>query len=258
VDRPPEYFREGEFSVRPGEHHPQCGTHSVVWWDPSALHLGVEPSHGLRQGEILADKPAANVNEGVEAYRNWRIARQDLLQHGERPLYEIFTPSEATQPPEGFLIPVEIETLPRAQRPSGPRFGTLVHGILRDVPLDADHAAIAAMAEVHARLLSAPPEEVEAAVDAVAAVLTHPLLDRARRSPRMHREYPILFPHAGRLLEGVIDLAFLEEGAWTIVDFKTDADVPARAAHYRTQLLWYAFALARTTSMAARAILLSA
>ena len=37
----------------------------------------------------------------------------------------------------------------------GPRFGTLVHTILRDAPLDADQPALAALAQVHGRLLGA-------------------------------------------------------------------------------------------------------
>jgi ATP-dependent helicase/nuclease subunit A len=134
----------------------------------------------------------------------------------------------------------------------------LVHGILRDAPLTADRAEVSAIAAVHARVLTASPEETEAAVEAVAAALAHPLLERARLASRVHREYPILFPHEGRLMEGVIDLAFVENGSWVIVDFKTDADLPARQSHYRTQLLWYAFALTRATSMPAAAVLLSA
>ena len=259
MERPPEYFREGEFSVKPGLHIPQHGDHRVVWWDPSKLRLDVEGTHGLRQQEILSEKPPSNVKEGVDAYRAWRIARQDPLQQAERPLYDIFTASEATQPPPGFLVPVTLESLPKpAGRPTGARFGTLVHGILGDIPLDADRSAVEALAKVHARLLAASEEESGAAVDAVAAVLAHPLLLRARKSARMHREYPILLRHEGRMLEGVIDLAFVENEAWTVVDFKTDADVPARQSHYRTQLLWYAYALTRATALPATAVLLSA
>ena len=55
-----------------------------------------------------------------------------------------------------------------------------------------------------------------------------------------------------RLLEGVIDLAFLEQGAWTVVDFKSDADLKARRADYRRQLQWYGAALARITGQPVR------
>jgi ATP-dependent helicase/nuclease subunit A len=52
-----------------------------------------------------------------------------------------------------------------------------------------------------------------------------------------------------RLLEGVIDLAFLEQGAWTVVDFKSDADLAVRRMEYEHQLQWYGAALARITGM---------
>jgi ATP-dependent exoDNAse (exonuclease V) beta subunit len=54
---------------------------------------------------------------------------------------------------------------------------------------------------------------------------------------------------ANRLLEGIIDLAFLEKGAWTVVDFKSDADLKARRADYKRQLQWYSAALSRITGL---------
>jgi ATP-dependent exoDNAse (exonuclease V) beta subunit len=61
----------------------------------------------------------------------------------------------------------------------------------------------------------------------------------------------------GRLLEGVIDMAYVDGGVWTIVDFKTDADVGERRAQYERQLQWYAYALAQLSGIPARAFLLS-
>ncbi len=57
---------------------------------------------------------------------------------------------------------------------------------------------------------------------AIEAALAHPLMARARAAARIHREYPVTLPleQAGAILEGVIDLAFIENGAWVIVDFK--------------------------------------
>ena len=60
----------------------------------------------------------------------------------------------------------------------------------------------------------------------------------------------------GRLLEGIIDLAFVENDEWAIVDFKTDADAADRRAQYERQLQWYGFALTQLTKMPARAYLL--
>jgi len=60
----------------------------------------------------------------------------------------------------------------------------------------------------------------------------------------------------GRLMEGVIDLAFVEDAAWVIVDFKTDADISGHRDRYQRQLQWYASALSRLTGLPARAYLL--
>ena len=65
---------------------------------------------------------------------------------------------------------------------------------------------------------------------------------------------------SGRLMEGIIDLAFVEDGAWVVVDFKTDADISGppseRRTQYQRQLQWYASALRRLTGLPARAYLL--
>jgi ATP-dependent helicase/nuclease subunit A len=57
-------------------------------------------------------------------------------------------------------------------------------------------------------------------------------------------------------MEGIIDLAFVEEGAWVIIDFKTDADISGHHDQYQRQLRWYASALSRLTGLPARAYLL--
>jgi ATP-dependent helicase/nuclease subunit A len=58
-------------------------------------------------------------------------------------------------------------------------------------------------------------------------------------------------------MEGVIDLAFVEDESWIVVDFKTDASFEDTRIRYERQLQWYAHALATLTGTPARAILLS-
>jgi ATP-dependent exoDNAse (exonuclease V) beta subunit len=106
-------------------------------------------------------------------------------------------------------------------------------------------------------VLGATTEEAVAASVAVEAALAHPLLTQARSAERCHREYPVTFRLEGnRLMEGVIDLAFFDQGAWTVVDFKTDADLSGRRAQYERQLQWYAHALRELTQTPTRAVLL--
>jgi hypothetical protein len=78
------------------------------------------------------------------------------------------------------------------------------------------------------------------------------LARRARSAPEILIEEPLTLPFIdGRLLDGVLDLAFLEPGGWVLVDYKSDRiaaeEVPARAARYRHQLALYAHAIARLT-----------
>jgi ATP-dependent helicase/nuclease subunit A len=254
LERPLEYDRQEEFSVRPGQIHPQHGTHKVVWWDPSKLTLNVDGGLGLRQKEILGEDGGVS----LAAYRAWVQRRSEILAIGSKPQFEVFLPSQAQDVPPGAIEVSTEFTAKNPARPSGRRFGALVHSVLRDVPLDASAASIAKTADLAARSLGAPDGEAAAALAAVEAALAHPLLDRARAAKRCHREYPVtLHLDGARLLEGIIDLAFVEDGAWTIVDFKTDADSSIRREQYERQLQWYGYALTQLTGLPARAHLLS-
>jgi ATP-dependent exoDNAse (exonuclease V) beta subunit len=238
-------FNQPEDSVRPGLHVPQTGDHRVVWWDPIALRLDVASGFGLRQEDILAAEPAARADEGMARYRQWKTERQQSIEAGGIPAFRIVSPAEGLEdPPDRRAILVESVST-EAGRARGRRFGTLVHALLRDLDLRGTPAQIAALAEVHARLLDAPRDEAEAAAAAVEATWAHPLLERARAAGRSYREMPIdLRLEDGRLLEGVIDLAFLEPDRWIVVDFKTDTTASAR---YERQLQWYVYALAKLT-----------
>lgn len=77
---------------------------------------------------------------------------------------------------------------------------------------------------------------------AVEAALAHPLLREARGASRVYRELPITLQYApGRIFEGTIDLVSLANGAWTVVDFKTDPDITVRREQYERQVQWYRF-----------------
>jgi ATP-dependent exoDNAse (exonuclease V) beta subunit len=57
------------------------------------------------------------------------------------------------------------------------------------------------------------------------------------------------------LVEGVLDLAFKERGAWVVVDFKTDEEL-RREANYVAQLTMYIRALRAATGEDATGVLL--
>jgi ATP-dependent exoDNAse (exonuclease V) beta subunit len=266
VDRP--FFANEEPSVKPGLHTPQQGTHEVVWWDPRILKLAPPANLGLRQEEILkGDSNQGDSNQGDSnhddspswiAYREWKAQREKVNAAGKEKEFEVFTATEAAEAPPDFSVAVQFEALKKAVgRSGGPRFGTLVHTILRDVPLVGGRKQIEELAAVHGRVLGATDQEIEHAAEAAGAALKHPLLDRARKSKLCRRELPILLKlESNRILEGVIDLAFEENGCWHIVDFKTDAEIGPSQKRYENQLRWYCLALARLNKTAVEAHLL--
>ena len=255
IDRP--FFFNDEPSVKPGLHSPQQGIHSVVWWDPRTLNLTPPANLGLRRDEILT--PAETESPSLASYRAWQQKRDHVSITAQVKQFDIFTATETGESPKDFAVEVTIHSIDKpATRPTGPRFGTLVHTILRDASLAADREAIVALAQVHGRLLGATPEEIEQAIQAAEAALAHALIAKARSAARLHRELPIILKLENhKVLEGIIDLAFLDKGTWQIVDFKTDADITANQAHYKRQLHWYAIAVSTLNNAPVHAHLLS-
>jgi ATP-dependent helicase/nuclease subunit A len=61
----------------------------------------------------------------------------------------------------------------------------------------------------------------------------------------------------GTFVEGVVDLAFLEDGTWTVVDYKTDREIAGTGeSQYRRQVALYTFAVAQATAQPARGVLI--
>ena len=64
----------------------------------------------------------------------------------------------------------------------------------------------------------------------------------------------------GGLVEGVVDLAFLEDtpefAGWTVVDFKTDREFATSSDRYTAQVTAYSAAIQAATGLPSRAILL--
>ena len=150
------------------------------------------------------------------------------------------------------------------ERPSGRRFGTLVHALLASIDLDAGVDAIKTGASIKGRLVGATEEEVQAAIVTVGEALAHPILRRAATSARkggLRREAPVLLRlDDGSLVEGSVDLAFHEDTSdfvgWTVVDFKTDREFEATSAQYLAQVRIYSEAVSVATGSPARGIIL--
>jgi ATP-dependent helicase/nuclease subunit A len=137
----------------------------------------------------------------------------------------------------------------------------LVHAVLESADLaSADAAQLEALARHHGRIVGATAAEVAAAVEAGVAALAHPIVRRAAAAAargELRRETPVWLAQDDDVLaEGVVDLAFREDGAWTVVDWKTDRELGAQQAGYAAQVSLYVEAVARATGEPARGVLL--
>src|SRR6185436_1176387 len=107
-----------------------------------------------------------------------------------------------------------------------------------------------------ARLLGADDRDAAAAAAIADAVFRHDLLQRARAADARgacRRETPVSWTAAdGTMIEGIVDLAFEENGRWIVVDYKTDREIAAEGLdRYRRQVAVYVAAIAHATGMPA-------
>src|SRR5262249_38010587 len=247
VDRGPKGMAPDGGCVRPGLHRPRVGTHTVAWWDPNVLTLDAEENVGVRQQRILeADESGAEVARDKQSYGQWKERRSAAVEQAILPTIKVQT-AAAFATGAGFgepdLAQIQLEKISRAdvERPSGRRFGALVHAVLAAIDLDASADEISAVAQANARLIDATAEEVDAAITTVRTALQHPLMQRAGRAQKLRRETPLQhYREDGTLIEGVVDLAFQEStpefNGWTVVDFKTDREIGKSENQYRAQV----------------------
>jgi hypothetical protein len=246
--------------------------YSVLWCDPRWFTLGLKPTYGVRRQELIVkEAPRDVVDEGRRTYEAWRSRRETALRSGKAPSLSIQTIREWAAelrpgaPPgidPGLVETITIERSERTRpRPVGPMFGRLVHAVLALAPFDADARLLADLAATEGRVLGTPAESIAAAASLVGDVLSHDLLARARAAAgrgMCRREAPVILSLAdGSLVEGVVDLAFEENGAWTIIDYKTDRELADTAGdRHRRQVALYASAVAQATGQPASGVLI--
>jgi ATP-dependent exoDNAse (exonuclease V) beta subunit len=128
------------------------------------------------------------------------------------------------------------------QRPSGRRFGRLLHAVLQS----------GGGAQLHGRCLDATAEEIDAAVRLAEQVFAHPCV--GGEGCEVYRELPILLRlDDGTLVEGRIDFASTDGNSWTVVDYKSGVEKREKG---KRQLQLYALAIRKSTGQDVRAVLL--
>ena len=245
---------------------------------------------------LQADEYGIKSQAGIRAHAEWQSTRKRVRQQAGAPRVNVITATEhaasmaelPAHPTPEIVKPaapsgdiqrslfdlieqsaavkerapaVSIKSAgPTISRPHGQRFGTLVHAVLSIVELNADRAAVEQTAQLQGRVLGATFEEIRAASTTVVRALAHSLLVDAREAASAgacRRESPITMPlEEGVVLEGVVDLAFLKNDEWVVVDFKTDMELGDRVEEYRRQAALYVEAISRATGKPARGFIL--
>ena len=249
---------------------------AVAWWDPKALELQCDTRFGIRHDALLDKRvDPAIVAADRKRYDDWKSARQHALDRASRPSIVVETVTERAGAIAAPLlapdiavevIDVRMSRLDLASsgagpagaiiRPSGKRFGVLVHAVIAHAPLDANLEALRQIAQLEGRILAAPANEVDAAVDAVWSLLTHEVIARIRRShDRVSREVPIAYVDGGVLVEGMADLVAHHAQGSLVMDFKTDAELAYGIEAHRRQMQLYAQGLQMVTGQQAQAVI---
>ncbi len=251
-------------SVRPGLHVSNVGA-EVVWWDPWLFPSAAEVDAGLRQQTILAvDASATRRDQASEAaHEAWRARRANDLVTGSVPRHRVAVVTKddplATLGAAPIEVGVEDTGAVRTGRPHGKTFGVLVHAILASIDLGTtDAARITAAAALEGRRLGQGADEIAWAAKAVTAALAHPLVARAAKAHH-RRECSVSYRAPdGQLVEGIVDLAFVEDDVWYLLDFKTDVALAAKdTSAYVAQLRRYAQGIHEATKRPVKAFLLA-
>jgi ATP-dependent helicase/nuclease subunit A len=247
LNRPPEM--EEETSVRPGLHFPRAGGQPVVWFDPAVLRLRAATSDGVENEQVFKGSPE-QAAEAAAKYEAWKSRRAERIAAGAAPRVRVTPAERLSWCEDAAAIEIETVTLEVTEgRPTGRRFGRIVHGILEAVERSDQ---VDAMAAVCGREQGAAEAECAAAAEAARAVLAHPLM-RMEGAVEAHREWPMMVRLSdGRVVDGRIDLAWSDGARWTVVDYKTDRREKRRVG----QVQAYGLAVARATGMPVRCVVL--
>ena len=182
------------------------------------------------------------------------------------PLTDIEEDEATKRAEEEIVSPLRMSELP--SRPAfmeervvtGAERGTLMHRALSLIPLEKMRGAGSlygavkeAIHDMADREIFTYQEVMQLYIKGVADFFGSSLGQRMLRSPRIQREWAfnLVMDARGTILQGVIDCAFLEDGAWVLVDYKTDriADEDAFINRYQGQIGWYATALEKITGL---------
>lgn len=265
-----------EDTIRPGTYQltdPGSGNaYSVVWWDPRELEGSPDDARGVRREDLISkDAKPGDIAADRARYDDWREKRRQAQAAGGIASIKILTATEMTKDAANRHDPVpsilvEDAAQLSAPRPSGKRFGTLVHALLATMPLDAGPAEATELAALYAKLFAAPDAERDAAAAIGASLVKHSRWRAAKEAAaagrRVWRETPVSLSiktepgETPTVVDGQVDLAYETDDGWVVVDFKTDVEIVSAEDAYKQQVALYAAAVAKATGKPATGVLL--
>jgi ATP-dependent helicase/nuclease subunit A len=197
------------------------------------------PDHESQRAELWA---LAGAEGGDAVAARWAQERRERIEAAaeRHPLPIGVTTLAAREEERAPAVAV-------SERATGRDFGQLVHTLLEWVPFTEEEAdrrqRLERMAKALAPSLGLDEDAATRAGQQVDRALGLPVIDRARRAPRVWRELRLWFPDGEFLVEGQADLVFEEDGGLVIVDYKSDAisedQAQQQAAHHAPQLQLY-------------------
>ncbi len=215
------------------------------------------PGEGVPEGPL---KPlAVDLSEESETpgSRKWegllKTMREGVLRAASRRSSGLFTPVTGLsggeeKESERLLSGDEKPPVEDLSRGEAMKFGTLVHRLMEKAP-DWEEAGLARASEVWALEMGLEKRKADEALELVRRAKKHPLMKRAKDSGGLFREIPVTGRGEAGFLNASIDLAFLEEGAWVVVDYKTDREPERFLEKYEGQIRAYANLLQATTGI---------
>ncbi|MEA5064794.1 MAG: UvrD-helicase domain-containing protein, partial [Eubacteriales bacterium] len=234
-------------------------------------HEGVRPEGPARAHEAESPPTPAEVRSAIDAL-SWRYPHEG----------EAFLPVKLTVSGLSRSLEGAHEAPPMVRRPrflSGEHAtalerGTLIHAAMSALDLRALAARQGALlrAELTGQLKALEKRGVlREAVDPepIARFFGRELGRRLLAAETVRREWPFNLRMAAReallvdsdaelMVQGVVDCCFLEDGAWVLLDYKTDRldDEDAMSKRYGAQLTLYRRALERITGIPVKEVLL--
>ncbi len=219
--------------------------------------LSVKAEGDFSTWERREEAVAGPIKTSVSAIAKKQIMNDPL------PLTDAEEDVEAKRIQEDIVSPLRMSDLPsrpaflEEKQLTGAERGTLMHRALSLMPLekirgteDLYAAVKQAIHELADREVFTYQEVMVLSIRGVADFFRSEIGRRMLDSANVRREWGfnlVMDDQTGTLLQGVIDCAFEEEGAWVLVDYKTDriTDEEAFTQRYALQIEWYARALER-------------